>query len=869
MDKQKTQTNNISIKVSAKNGGLCKTGIPFPAGKVTSFDQLKLQQNNLNIECFAHPLSHWQDGSIKWINLGFFHLAEDSDQYELIITSSQQQIENSPSEDQPNGELQLNSDEKKITISTAEFLFVLDLKTLSLYAHSNDNDEEQPLFKIQSLSGALIFSDDQQIISKLDRWQSRTSKNLNTGSSNAIELEFDGHFEYQTNKQPLRFTTYIEFYYSAPFIKIQTTLHNSNPTRHPEGLWDLGDAGSERFDSFLFDFTLPETDRVEYQTTPGKEWKPAETHTRIIQYASGGKNWQSPTHVDKDNQVRLEKNGFNISSNNQQIAYGDRAMPVLHSTNGIGLTIEKFWQNFPTSIEINNNFLQLALFPSINGLSHELQGGEKKTHTFWLNLNDQPGKLDWIHSTLTAKPSCTWLTQCNALPSFSETSEDSIAVLIRTGLEHKQNFFEKREMIDEYGWRNFGDLYADHETQGYKGNELFISHYNNQYDPVYGFLRQFLLTDDPRWFELADDLANHVKDIDIYHTQEDKAEYNGGLFWHTDHYLKAYTATHRSFSKFQGDDTYEGRTGGGGPGGQHCYTTGLAYHYLLTNSKSSKQAVLMMASWVTLVYEGTNTCLELLLAFRNRNKHGLKNHFSGQYPFDRGTANYVIALLDCYQLTQEQEYLLQVEHIIHNTIHPADNISERNLLKTEEHWFYTVFLQSMCRYLEIKEAENSFDDAFYYTRDALLHYADWMLLHEYPYLEKPEILEFPNDTWTAQDLRKTHVLAAAFYYSAGNKQGYLDQAKYFQVYVSMRLSTSVELSYTRILVLLMQNHGPLEYYESNSKNANFNDRRQNWPDANYQQRRNLGTRVVKTLGKRLLKLSIANEISWLKTRLRK
>ena len=32
----------------------------------------------------------------------------------------------------------------------------------------------------------------------------------------------------------------------------------------------------------------------------------------------------------------------------------------------------------------------------------------------------------------------------------------------------------KRERADEYGWRHFGDLYADHETLGYDGDDIFV-----------------------------------------------------------------------------------------------------------------------------------------------------------------------------------------------------------------------------------------------------------------------------------------------------------------------------------------------------------------------------------------------------------
>jgi hypothetical protein len=76
-----------------------------------------------------------------------------------------------------------------------------------------------------------------------------------------------------------------------------------------------------------------------------------------------------------------------------------------------------------------------------------------------------------------------------------------------------------------------------------------VSHYNNQYDPVAGFVFQFLRTGDPRWWTMATELASHVIDIDVYHTTRDKSAYNHGLFWHTYHYGDADTATHRTYPR--------------------------------------------------------------------------------------------------------------------------------------------------------------------------------------------------------------------------------------------------------------------------------------------------------------------------------
>ena len=131
----------------------------------------------------------------------------------------------------------------------------------------------------------------------------------------------------------------------------------------------------------------------------------------------------------------------------------------------------------------------------------------------------------------------------------ARSSNTDLQGLIDAGLYGANNFFAKREAIDEFGWRNFGDIYADHEELNYSGDTPLISHYNNQYDALDGLLRQYLASGDRGWTDLAFPLAQHIVDIDIYHTIEDRDEYNGGLFWHTDHYANAYTCTHRTYSK--------------------------------------------------------------------------------------------------------------------------------------------------------------------------------------------------------------------------------------------------------------------------------------------------------------------------------
>jgi len=646
----------------------------------------------------------------------------------------------------------------------------------------------------------------------------------------SIQVTFNGQFRSDEKELIANFTARLIFFTKTDTVKCTITLHNPRAAKHYSGKWDLGDPNSLFINSFNIGLNLSGTNDLQFKVDTNSPWQKPESHDlSIYQESSGGEHWDCPNHKNRFSKVPLKLNGFECKSLNRIINTGKRASPSLSIDTGHGNVnafIENFWQNCPKSLHIDNRKMTIGLFPDQYQDTFELQAGERKTHSFYLNFSDDKNTLAGFENLPEVTLNPQWVEATRVFPYFdSANTDDALLNVINEGLTSKDNFFAKREIIDEYGWRNFGDIYADHETDGFKGNDTFVSHYNNQYDPIYGFLRQYTLSGEHDWFTLADDLACHVSDIDIYHTQFDKAEYNGGLFWHTDHCLDAATSTHRSYSKDQESDAYVDHAGGGGPGGQHCYTAGLLYHYLLTGNESSKLAIMQLADWITHVYEyeRSGSIFDVLLAVKNRHRIDLKNILTGKYPLDRGTGNYINALLDKFELTQEQDAIKQVEHIIKNTVHPLDDIHSRDLKNVEINWYYTVFLQSTYRYLQVKEELSQLDETFYYVRDTLLHYADWMADNEYPYLTKPDILEFPNHTWTAQDIRKVNVLLMADYYAPANKTGYLNKAKEIYQYITDNLSTETTRTYTRILAILMQNHGAVTYYERLDTKPDFID----------------------------------------------
>lgn len=635
-----------------------------------------------------------------------------------------------------------------------------------------------------------------------------------------VELLIHGHWRDHSGQRLMQVEHRVRCYAEGGLMTWASRVHNPQRAWHNGGLWDLGDPGSVHFSALALRVQYSHSGIGHVQVTP--DVMPLTTTTaeqlRVTQHASGGDRWNSLNHVDASGTVPLRDSGYSVTQANDTTHTHGRAQPLVwwadakHSLYG---GISEFWQQFPSALSISNQHLELALFPAAPEHTHELQGGECKTQQLALAFNGTTDALAWLATPLVPVVDTQAYATAEVLPWFAHADQPSpIDPLLATGLSGPDNFFSKREVIDEFGWRHFGDLFADHESLYQTPDQPpFISHYNNQYDAIYGFARQFVRTGDTRWFRLMDDLARHVVDIDLYHTDADRAEYNHGLFWHTDHYLPASTATHRTYSKHNSTSSIPGQTGGG-PAAEHCYTTGLAYHHFLTGNPHSKQAVLDLAGWMIALHDGGPGLLSALWAVKRDYAGKLFARLRGRkvssyrYPLTRGTGNYLVALIDAYEVSAEQRYLDRCATIIRNTLHPQDDIDARQLMTVETGWSYLILLQALARFLRTKAQAGQYDHSFTLTRAAFLAYTDWMRQHEQPFLSDPKQLEFPNDTWVAQDVRKAMLMFQAADLDPEHAEHYRAQGQAWLDYVTQHLAQSSTLSFTRIQVILLQNHGP-------------------------------------------------------------
>ena len=644
-----------------------------------------------------------------------------------------------------------------------------------------------------------------------------------------VTVAGEGYFEPERSgrsgqsRPPLLFKSRLIFNAGRGCVRLEITIHNPKAAKHPGGLWDLNDQGTLLFEDISLSLKLePPARELRWQAEPGQE-----SHSEmpgdwfLYQDSSGGENWDSDNHIDGKGALTVTFRGYRVEygdeSGSKLIAEGDRATPSLCVATDQGLVsigTPEFWECFPKALRWNAGVLEVGLFPCECRAPFALQGGEQKRHAVLLDFAS-PGlksSLPELRQPLEASIDPTWVERSGALECFVAESRDPnrrYLDYIQSIIEGPERFEAKREVIDEFGWRHYGDLYADHESVGCRDARPRVSHYNNQYDFVYGALVHFLRTGDHRWWRLADAAARHTIDIDIYHTDDDRTAFNHGLFWHTDHYRPAATCTHR---------TYSGRNGrkqsyGGGPSNEHNYTSGLALYFYLTGDPEAALAVRELAEWVIAMDAGNDKASSR----EGTGPTGLasKTADPSYHKPGRGGGNSINALLDAWQLSAERKYLDKAEELIRRCIHPADDIEALHLGEPELRWSYLVFLQALGKYLHLKLEWAQIDDEFRYARASLLHYARWMFKHEVPYKDVLHKVHIPTETWPAHDVRKCHVLHVAAEFAPAEERASLHERAAFFFERSLGDVLGFETAHlTRPLVILCVCGFVHSYYQS-------------------------------------------------------
>lgn len=761
-------------------------GIPWPKGTLTDVSRLVLRDaENRVVPLQVRPLDRWYDGSVRWLLLDWQAGVDGETRYQLSFAEE-------PVRPVTDG-VRISERDGGMEIDTGAAVF----RWSKSGAFPFDSVEVRGNSVLDIQQSGFTVEDECGRIYK-PRIEQRC---IEESGPLRVCVRIQG----QLDDSLADFVARLHFFAGSPTVRFVLTLRNPRKAEHPGGIWELGSGGSIYLRDASLTFALPSHPATHAAGSPelGTPFENYELPLEIYQDSSGGDNWRSTNHLNRKRIVPHTFRGYRLRTGDTERS-GLRATPVVslqRDGHSLAIAMPYFWQNFPKAIEATENTVTLRLFPRQLADVHEIQGGEQKTHTFYVafapdTVSEEP--LAWCRIPLIPHASPQWYCAGGALPYLTPKADDpntAYLQLVDAAIEGDDTFERKREVIDEYGWRHFGDIYGDHEAVFHQGPTPLVSHYNNQYDPVAGFAYQFCRSADLRWHRALEELAWHVQDIDIYHTNRDKSAYNHGLFWHTVHYVDTGLATHRTYPRAPG-------VHGGGPGSEHNYATGLMLHYFLTGNASSRETALGLAQWVIDLDDGRKTIFRWL----DRGYTGQASA-SGSPLYHgpgRGSANSLSALLDGHRLSGDPAFLAKAEQLIRRVIHPADDIVARNLFDTERRWFYVVFLQALGKYLDYKAERGELDSQYAYARASLLHYAHWMAEKEYPYLDKPEILEYPTETWVAQDMRKSEVFKYAARHATGEERvRFLERSDFFFRYATTTLSSMKTRTLVRPVVLML------------------------------------------------------------------
>jgi exo-rhamnogalacturonan lyase-like protein len=769
-------------------------GVPFPAGLVHDPRLIRLIDDDGGaVPLQALTTERWADGSVRWALLDFRATGAPTSaerRYRIGFDAS-------PDVSLP-ARIAMSVDEHGIRVDTGAATFTFARGASCPFGRVTIAGSD---VLDATRAAALVVTDVRGAESCAVITQVAVEQHGDLRST----IRLDGHAG-GTRRSPLvDVVARIELFAGSAATRLAITIRNPRRARHRGGLWELGDEGAVYFRDVSLRVPLHDGARSTCATELEGSFEAVDTDCEVYQDSSGGDAWQHGNHVNRDNVVPCAFRGYRVRTRYRERT-GLRATPALRVTQSAGavtLAVPHFWQNFPRAIDLDPRALAVRFWPHQWSADHELQGGEQKTHRFVLAFGDDPLARDaasWGRAPAAVSMTPEWYSAAGAVPYLNPAAEDAdprYRQLVDLAIEGPDAFERKREAIDEYGWRNFGDIYADHENPFAKDPAPIVSHYNNQYDAVAGCAVQFMRTADLRWSRMMHELATHVEDIDIYHTNRDKAAFNGGLFWHTYHYVAAGRCSHRSYPRRPG-------VSGGGPGNEHNYAAGLRLHWLLTGDPLSREAAISLADWVLNMDDGGKTILRWIA----RSDTGLASatnspDFHGP---GRGAGNSILALIDGHRLTGDARYLAKAEQLIRRCIHPDDNIGALNLGDPERRWSYVVFLQVLGKFLDYKLEREENDSTYAYGCDALLHYARWMADHERPYLDTPELLEYPTETWAAQDVRKCEVFAFAAQLADGPERArFIERAEFFADRSLATLMHSPTRALARPIVLLLSN----------------------------------------------------------------
>ena len=727
------------------------TGVPLPKGAAKDASALRLvDADGKAVAAQFNVEATWSDGSIKWVLASFFANGDGEKGQSFTLTDDASveppKIEKPVSVFDDTNECTLTAGPIRLRINRQGMRGVsqtwldinLDGKFTTDELISNETD---PAGIVATDDKGRLFTSAAGLVSAVDVEQ--------TGPLHAC-VAVRGDLRNADAAQPLvNYTMRLHAFAGSSLVRVVLTVANPRAaTRAEDGSrFVLGQPGSVLLKNLDYVIPLRLTDglrQVTLSAEPGKmlDRIPLVAPIGVYQDSSGGENWFHRSHVNGRNEIPLQFRGYKVTYKDREVASGLRASPWVDVSDqrwAVSVAVPQFWQDFPKALSVDAaGTIRIGLWPSQSSDLHELQGGEQKTHEFWVYFRHRrTPEFDQRRDGESARgPDSRSASRpadggqgrrrrvSNVMPLDREmmpvclnrpvamASADAFAAagagldpirpveagkfdkyeaVVAAAVKGKVNLFTHREEADEYGWRNFGDTWAANEINQTKGphNGLrVVSHYNNEYDLGFGMALQCLRNWDAdptlakAWWDLAAPGLWHEADIDIYHTLVDPAPiYNGGTFTHTAHGVEAGRSTHRGSPQEElwGLLDWPWQKGSS-PEAGHFRTRGILNLYYLTGDRHLRDAA----------WDATR-----LVDWKIR-----QNRFPQIDVPDRSGGNNLQVLMDWYLLTWDAAYLESIAKLTANLDYDAVATRTKDPVGGSA-WSTALYVKSLGRLIEV------------------------------------------------------------------------------------------------------------------------------------------------------------------------
>ncbi len=723
-------------------------GVPLPKSAVMDIASVRLlDAQGTPVPAQFDVEATWSDDSLRWVLVSFlangrgengqgFSLSDDASLPAATVVSPVTALDDTHACRLDTGPMRIRMNKHSMRGLSQVWL---DIDGSGQFTTEDLVSNESPL-------GGIIALDDQGRACTSGTGRVPSFAVERSGPIHAV-LCIKGDLRGQDGNEPLlEYAMRLHAFAGSSLVRVVLTVRNPRAAGRAEdgARFVLGQPGSVLFKGLEFVVPVRLTEGLKQVTLspePGRmlDRIPLTGPMSVYQDSSGGPNWFHRCHVNRDNVIPQRFRGYQVCYHGRPVDGGLRASPWVDVADmrwAVSAAMPLFWQNFPKALSVvEDGSIRLGLWPQEAGDLHEIQGGEQKTHEFWLYFRHRRTRQGAKPMPLERQlmPTClerpvvwasaeTYANGAGGLEPMRPVQPGRFAkyeAILASAVRDQENLFTHRQEADEYGWRHFGDTWAANEfnqTKGPHNGLRVVSHFNNEYDLGLGMLMQAIRNADVDpplakcWWDLGLQALWHEADIDIYHARIDPSLiYNGGTFTHTAHGVEAGRSTHRGSpcDELWGLLVWPWPRGSS-PEAGHLRTRGILTAWLLSGDYHLREAAQDVTD---------------LVEWKIRN-----DRFAQIDVPDRTNGNNLQILLDAWLLTWDSQYLEPIRTLTENL--DFDVVTSRSgEPKPSSAWQLALYVRSLARLIEAMDdkgfpTDNLVDSYLKYIRAIYRYYTD-------------------------------------------------------------------------------------------------------------------------------------------------